>query len=73
MGIMRTGEMFIGESDAAHRAAQVRTRIATFRQLVDLMRETDTALVLETMADYTARNAEEDLAAVDLATPGFPR
>ena len=70
MDAMRAGYMPIGESNAAHRAAQVRTRIATFRELADLMRNADTALVLETMEVYTARNAEEDLVAVDLATRG---
>ena len=63
----------IGEGDAAHRAAQVRTRIAAFRELSDLMRDADTGLVLETMEDYTASNGEAGLAAVDLATRGGPR
>ncbi len=70
MGVMRTGDMSIGETDAAHRAAQVRTRIATFRELADLMRNADTALVLDTMEDYAAHNAAGDLATVDLATRG---
>ncbi|MCH7608531.1 MAG: hypothetical protein IIC94_08230 [Chloroflexi bacterium] len=70
MDAMRAGYMYIGESNAAHRAAQVRTRIATFRELADFMRNADTALVLDTMEVYTARNAEEDLVAVDLATRG---
>ncbi len=73
MGVMRTGEMSIWETDGAHRAAQVRTRIAAFRELVDFIRDADTTLVLETMEDYTARNSEEDLAAVDLATRGVLR
>lgn len=73
MGVMRTGDMSIVETDAAHRAAQVRTRIATFRELADLMRNPDTGLVLETMEEYAARNAEEDLAAVDLAVQEEPR
>ena len=70
MGVMRTGDMSIVETDAAHRAAQVRTRIATFRELANFMCNADTGLVLDTMEVYTARNAEEDLVAVDLATRG---
>ena len=73
MGVMRTGDTSIGETDAAHRAAQVRTRIATFRELANLMRNPDTGLVLETMEEYAARNAEGDLAAVDLAVQEEPR
>ena len=73
MDAMRAGYMYIGESNAAHRAAQVRTRIATFRELANLMRNPDTGLVLETMEEYAARNAEEDLAAVDLAVQEEPR
>ena len=73
MGVMRTGDMSIGETDAAHRAAQVRTRIATFRELAALMRNADTALVIETMEDYAARNAQENLAAVDLEIRGMLR
>ena len=73
MDAMRAGYMYIGESDAAHRAAQVRTRIATFRELADLMRNADTALVIETMEDYAVRNAQEDLAAVDLEIRGMLR
>ena len=73
MVVMRMGEMSIGEADAAHRAAQVRTRIATFRELIDLMRDADTRLVLDTMEDYTARNAERHIVSVDLATRGVLR
>ncbi len=73
MGVMRAGDSSTRETDAAERAAQVRTRIETFRELADLMRNADTTLVLETMEDYAARNAEEDLTTVDLATRGVPR
>ncbi len=73
MDVMQAGDIPMRETDAAHRAAQVRTRIETFRQLADLMRNADTTLVLETMEDYAARNAEEDLTTVDLATRGVPR
>ncbi len=73
MVVMRTGEMSIGEADAADRAAQVRTRIATFRELADLMRNLDTELILDTMEDHTARNAERHIVPMDLATRGALR
>ncbi len=68
MGLLRTGAMSVGESEAKHGAAQVRTGIAAFRELASLVRGEDTGLVLETMEEYAARNRERDLAAVDLAT-----
>ena len=73
MRFLQAAGTSIGEGDAAHRAAQVRTRIAAFRELTDLMRDADTGLILDAMEDYAARNAEGDLAAVDLATRGGPR
>lgn len=73
MDVMRAGDISISETDAAQRAAQVRTRIETFRQLADLMRSADTALVLDTMEDYATRNAEENLAVVDLEIRGMLR
>ena len=73
MDVMRTGDLPIGESDAAQRAAQVRTRIAAFRELADTVRGEDTGLVLETMEDYAVSNSERDLAAVDLRTAEVPR
>ena len=73
MDVMQAGDIPMSETDAAHRAAQVRTRIETFRQLADLMRNADTALVLDTMEDYATRNAEENLAAVDLEIRGMLR
>ena len=68
MHMLQAPSIPIGESDAAHRAAQVRTRIAAFRELANLVRGEDTGLVLETMEEYAARNGERDLAAVELAT-----
>ena len=62
-----------GSTDALRYAAPVRTGIAEFRDLANLVRGEDTVLVLETMKDYNARNSEADLAAVDLAIRGVPR
>ena len=62
-----------GSTDVLHYAAQVRTGIADFRELANLVRGEDTGLVLETMKDYNARNSEADLAAVDLAIRGVGR
>ena len=72
MALLQTAGISSGESDAAHRAAQVRTRIAAFRELAAFMRDADTTLILETMADYAVSNADGDIAAVDLATRGGP-
>ena len=72
MHMLQAPSIPIRESDAAHRAAQVRARIAAFRELAAFMRDADTTLILETMADYAASNADGDIAAVDLATRGGP-
>ena len=68
MSVLQAGGSSMRGGEAAHRAAQVRTRIAAFRELANLVRGEDTGLVLETMEEYAARNGERDLAAVELAT-----
>ena len=65
---MRTSQeetVSVEERDAKELARQVRRRFAAFGEILDIVRHEDTDLVLETMEDYTARNAE-----VDLATAG---
>ncbi len=73
MRFLPAADMTIGEGGTAHRAAQVRTRIAAFRELADLMREVNTELVLDAMQDDALRNAQGNRAAVDLEARGVPR
>ncbi len=73
MHMLQAASIPVEESGAKYRAAQVRSRIAAFRELAELMREADTGLVLETMEDYATRNAEEEFASVDLRTAEVPR
>ncbi|MCH7482727.1 MAG: hypothetical protein IIC95_03265 [Chloroflexi bacterium] len=58
MSILQAQGTSNGESGAAQRAAQVRTRIAAFLDLSILVRGEDTGLVLETMEAYAAHNGE---------------
>ncbi len=73
MRFLPAADMTIGEGSGAHRAAQVRTRIAAFRELADLMRDADTGVILDAMEDYAARKGARDLAEVDLTLRGVPR
>ena len=73
MAVLQAEAISIGEIDAKGRAAQVRTRLAAFRELSRLVRGEDTGVVIETMSDYAVSNAERDLAAVRLAPRELPR
>ena len=73
MRVLQAGAISIRGNDAANRAAQVRTRIAAFRELATLVRGEDTGLVLEAMAEYAARNGAGERAAVQSATRGVVR
>ena len=73
MPVLQAGDISIGEIDAKGRAAQVRTRLASFRELADVVRGADTGVILETMEAYAASNAEGEVAAVDLAVRGVLR